>query len=61
MLANVLIGIFLVAIGAIGMTYNVAQGSAEGFGQYWPWALMAAVVMIAGLILLYAAFRPVEM
>jgi len=61
MIANLLIGLVLEVIGSLFMIYNIAQGSMFGHSGHWPWALMGLVIMIVGLILLYAAFRPVVM
>jgi len=56
MISTVILGIFLEIVGALIGTYNIAQGT-----DHWPWALIGAGVMVAGLIILYAGFRPVVM
>jgi hypothetical protein len=61
MISTAIIGAIVELIGAIIMIYNLAQVSLEGWGDVWPWSLLGAILMIAGLILLYAAFRPVVM
>lgn len=61
MLGTVILGCIIELIGSIILIYNYAQTSSEGFSGNWPWMLMGAVLMIAGMILMYAAFRPVEM
>lgn len=61
MISTVIIGAVLELIGAIIMIYNLSYGSMEGYASYWIWAIMGFAVMVAGMIILYAAFRPVVM
>lgn len=58
MISNLIIGAMIELLGALFMVYHISQGE---LGEHWPWALAGLVVMIAGMILLYAAFRPVVM
>jgi len=61
MISHVIIGAIVELIGAIIMIYNLAQVSLFGWSENWPWALLGAVLMIVGFVLLYASFRPVIM
>lgn len=61
MISNLIIGAVIELLGALFMVYHLSQASLDGFASHWPWALMGSVVMIAGMLLLYAAFRPVVM
>ena len=56
MLFNIIIGAILVLTGSVILTYFLAQG-----WENWPSALMGGAIAVAGLILLYASFRPVIM
>jgi len=62
-LLNVIIGSIIELLGAIIMVYNIAQGVGMGtfLADDWIWALLGAVIMLGGMILLYSAFRPVIM
>jgi len=49
-------GVILELVGAILMTYFIAQGWEE-----WPIALLGLGICVAGLIILYASFKPIIM
>lgn len=52
MISSVIIAILVELMGAISVTYNLAN-------ENWFWASGGLLVMIIGLVLMYAAFRPV--
>ena len=55
-LFHIIIGAILVLTGSVILTYFLAQG-----WENWPTALMGGGISVAGLILLYASFKPVIM
>jgi|WetSurMetagenome_2_1015567.scaffolds.fasta_scaffold42505_2 hypothetical protein len=58
MIFTLVIGIVVEIIGAILLTYNLGEGSTFGFSEYWIGISFGLALLIAGLIILYAAFRP---
>jgi len=54
MISTLIIGAVIELLGAIYMIYHLSQ---ENFSEHWTLALIGAVVMVAGMILLYSTLR----